>query len=777
MTQASDKSIFQTLWDRKVPQYLGTYFAIGFGLLQFLEFLVQRYELSGSWIDKYLLVWLALVPAIAILSYYGHRLKENAKKFRFPKALVIINFVIAFLFGGLLFNGDIKAQQEPALVEIADEDGKIVKAVVPQLSKIKKIAIFQFKNETGKDELDWYGPAFSSLLHNTLRQRPEVYSLSAYYLNHFHERLGLPSFETPAHGMKMEIANKARSEYFTSLMYSITNDIIQVKGNLHRAKDGKKILALEAKNKSLYAVVDQLSEQINQFLFKGKATPDGLVIMPSSALLTSNIEALKYHSQSLIKFGKNPSALIEVLALEQKALDIDPTCAACQYNKADKLYGMGKNEEAKDAARLAIKYGKALPKRFQFYPKEMYYSITDNIEGYFKLLEMQRKMFPYEYRPYEKLLTKYRADYGIDSAKVLIQEAIDNGNVERGLLAMHDLQVENEEYDAALKTLENHKAKFPDRDQDKLKWVTLYELQGDFKAAKAILLEEEALDPLDASIQNRLVVLDFREQKFDAVDERLERGLRQASTLTDTVTVLWTKASFEQARGQVNQALSTLKNYEVRVGKMSPYNRVISSTFFTKALMYLSISDVSSVNQLLEEINTYSPEFQTVYQCQTDILAVQKEYKTLSTADELMKNCRDEYAKRGTGTAEFLDLVVAYKKEDYATAINILRKENDKLEKLVGRDPYFLSSIYNRGGDFEKAIEIVQKEIDRKTYDPMLYYQMAFLLQNDDREQAKKYLDIAMTYWKNADQDYVPYMKAKRLRSTLNEVKTESISL
>ena len=44
-------SLFKKLWDRKVPQLLGTYLAVGFGVLQFLEFISRRYDLGGGWVD------------------------------------------------------------------------------------------------------------------------------------------------------------------------------------------------------------------------------------------------------------------------------------------------------------------------------------------------------------------------------------------------------------------------------------------------------------------------------------------------------------------------------------------------------------------------------------------------------------------------------------------------------------------------------------------------------------------------------------------------------
>jgi len=66
----SNTSFFGKLWERKVPQYLGTYLAVGFGLLQFLEFITRRFAIGDFMVDGYLLLWLLLIPAVALLIYY-----------------------------------------------------------------------------------------------------------------------------------------------------------------------------------------------------------------------------------------------------------------------------------------------------------------------------------------------------------------------------------------------------------------------------------------------------------------------------------------------------------------------------------------------------------------------------------------------------------------------------------------------------------------------------------------------------------------------------------
>jgi len=156
-------SFFNKIWQRKVPQYLGTYFAIGFGLLQFFEFLIKRYNLnlSNVLLDKYLLVWLAMVPAIVLIIYYGADLKFKSTRLKWPKIFVIGN-IMAVL--GIAFFVNNTSENKGISVELMNENNEKVQKEIPVLNKIKTIANFQFKNETGSIDNDWYGVAFSNLL-------------------------------------------------------------------------------------------------------------------------------------------------------------------------------------------------------------------------------------------------------------------------------------------------------------------------------------------------------------------------------------------------------------------------------------------------------------------------------------------------------------------------------------------------------------------------------------------------------------------------------------
>ncbi|WP_350288553.1 tetratricopeptide repeat protein [uncultured Croceitalea sp.] len=766
MSSETNKSWFQNLWDRKVPQYLGTYFAVGFGLLQFVEFLTIRYNLSEYLVDKYLLVWFTLVPAIITLIYFNDQLNPKTKSgvVKWPKFLVIGNVIVAFLLGGLLFNGDNTKQVE--IVNLTNEEGKEVKALVPALKKVKTVASFQFENLTNDADQDWWGVAFSDLLESSLDQRPEFYTFSQYSLHRFYDGLGLTSFTVPNVGMQREIAQKSRSDYFSRISYNIEGKQFVFKGNLYSSKTGKSVFSISAKNSSPFLAIDAIKQQIYDNIPNPLKTEENQVSLPSSSLITSNVEALKYLTQSNISFLKNPRGLDEVVALGEKAIELDDTCAICYYTLAQPVFGMGKRDEAIVLVKKAIKYGASLPERTQFYPKEILYSITNNTDAYYKLQEMRRKMYPYEFKPYQQLLPLYKTNYGIDSAKVLIKEAIDNGNIERGMLTLYNLQVESEDYIEAEKTLDKFSLEFPDREQDRMKYANIYEKQGRIEKAKEILEEEETLDPLNTVVQTRLAYLDFKNLDIDGAYKRVEMGIAQSTSLTDSLNYLLIKTHFLRMCGQIDEALKVYADYENYGLKTMPLSAMLGRTLMGKGDMYYSINQPQKTNELYREMDKYSPESTIAFKCNIQANSIFREYG-LTIKDEDFMPCGKFYENYGDGFKEYFSLVNFYRLGDYEKCLSILQEDKGRIRELLADARYFLADIYYKNGDAEKAKDILEKAIEQKTDEPFYYYRMAVILENENKKKARAYLDIAMQYWAEADKDFILVKKANELSNRL----------
>jgi len=758
-----EKTGLESLLDNKIVKYVGTYLAIGFGILQFIVFAVGQYNLGDHWIDRFLLIWVALLPALLILLYYGGKMGDTSQP-RWPIYAIASNVVLALALGGIVVKSEAADQVE--VVELTNEEGETIKTVVPSLNKIKSLASFQMENATGDEDLDWWGIALANLLDFNLDQRPEFYSQSPYSMYGYYDGVGLKDFDLPSVGMQREMSQKARSDYFSRLSYDIEDEEFVIKGKVYGSVDGKSVMDIVARESDPYAAIDKIKQEIFEKIPDALETLENEESLPASTLISNNPKALEYYTKSQIASAKNPNGFEEVITLMKQAIEEDPACAMCHYYLGQPLYNQGNQSEAITALQTAVRYSKSLPERMQFGPKQTLYAVTNNMDAYIKLQEMRRKMFPYDFAPYEQLQFIYMTNYGLDSTKHLMQEAIDNGNVERGLLAMYDLQLRDEDYKGAENSLDQLKTEFPDRDQDRLKYAQIYESQGRLDEARELLKEEETLDPLNAGIQTRLAYNDFRNEKINEAYARLETGLSQSMSLSDSINYNFTKRYFLGVTGRVDEALAVQEEYDRLSLRQVPYTQLLSMTFSLKTDLFLSIGDEQKVEGLLTELSKYSPDALDLMKCVAKSQALQRDY--LFEDDGLdFETCIETYNAFGNGYRELFEAMKAYQDQDFAKATEILDGDDGRLKNLF-YDKTFIAEVYDRAGRNQEAQEFLQKEITKKIDDPIYYFEMAHLLEESDPSTAKTHLERAIRYWEGADEAYIPKKRAEALLAKLN---------
>ena len=117
---------------------------------------------------------------------------------------------------------------------------------------------FSYGNATEEADKDWWGTAYSLLLSDNLKQRPELMTLEVLSLNRRYAHFDLQPFSHINIGMQRRIAQRARADYFVSAQYNAGGDSHEVSGGLYRSRDGKLVQKLEAIGPSAFMVVDQL---------------------------------------------------------------------------------------------------------------------------------------------------------------------------------------------------------------------------------------------------------------------------------------------------------------------------------------------------------------------------------------------------------------------------------------------------------------------------------------------------------------------------------------
>ncbi|MCG8467628.1 MAG: hypothetical protein MJB57_05370, partial [Gemmatimonadetes bacterium] len=157
MTEAevlgTDGGSWAELLRRRVPHVLGAYVAATAGIVQFVDWLVDRYALSPALTDFALVALVLLLPTVVMLAW-RHGQPGRNRWTRLERVGVPLNATAAAGVLFVVFAGQ-SLGSTVTTVTVEDEEGNEVERVVPKTEFRRHVALFYFDNETDDPGLDW----------------------------------------------------------------------------------------------------------------------------------------------------------------------------------------------------------------------------------------------------------------------------------------------------------------------------------------------------------------------------------------------------------------------------------------------------------------------------------------------------------------------------------------------------------------------------------------------------------------------------------------------
>ena len=745
--------MLRALTDRNFFALLGTYLAVGFGVLQFIEFLANRYGLDPAFIDRYLIVWLVSLPAVAILAYYRG---SGADRPRWPHWVVPANLLLSLLLAVVLVRSADEQESAPGTdVTFRDETGAQVTATVPGQRQIKYVSVFAFDNASGSDSLDWWGPVVGDLLAQDLRQQPDFYPQPATRLVAYYNGQGVPPYAHLSVATQRTIAREARTAYYVSGSFAREGGTFRITGQVLQTRDGKAIVELAAAGPDPLAVIDVVSEQIVAGLPRPAAPLAGASDLPVASLWTESLEALRYYAEAERAFVLDPGDVEGALRSYRRAAQADPRCAVCAASVANMLYGLGRQDSAMQVLERAARLASDLPRRDQIEIRGMLYAARGSYDEYFQLMELSRKLYPYDYGAYQALLPRYTTTYGLDSAKALMREAVRNGHEERGLLNLYNLHLQDKDYEQARATLDRFFEAFPERTDDRIRYVTLYELQNMPERAAQELQELITLDPFNLSYRFTLADMEVRSGQRASAVATYRTLLADGDNRQDSVRAYNTLAGVYTSLGQVKESDVLLDEMESFLARILPPNRVLTETFRRREVNYLYTGRRAPLDSLLTEIGRYGVDMDRIYACATELDRVQLLPQGAEDATSL-RACYPTLRK-AQYTESTLDVVEAYLEEDYAKAAGLLSRAEGEESASQSLAKLFQARVFRLAGDVRRAEELLRENMDIYKDEPNTLVELYLTTGNAD------YLEAALDTWATADDDFIPALQAREL--------------
>ena len=294
----------------------------------------------------------------------------------------------------------------------------------------------------------------------------------------------------------------------------------------------------------------------------------------------------------------------------------------CAYSVGDKLYGQGKLDSAKLLIAKATRLAEALPEREQFGYKATLMGMNGSVEGYYRLMESFRNLYPYEFAPYEALENHYARNFGLDSAIVLMELAAEVSDRERALGKLYELYIRAEDYDKVEITIKGLEQEFPDPDKTRRRYASFYQTTGQMEKARKTLREMQALDPLNSDITNQVVFSELRAGNYDIAEIATKKALSQATNISDSTTAWNYLIQSYSGRGQFDRAMKELLDYENLIARRSPRNVIIIRNFATKSDYALQRGRFGLIDTLLSEVAAYDPSRAEMLSCYLPIQAI-----------------------------------------------------------------------------------------------------------------------------------------------------------
>jgi len=156
----------------KTVQILAAYLVAAWTFLQFIDWILNRYNISPYWVDILLWFFVGIIPSLVIYLYHQDRINQRILKLR-EKIIIPLNFVLLlialyFSFG----SSDLGATTKE--IKYTDEAGLGQSKTITKEEFRIGVPVYGFENLSQNDSIDWMEYGIGRLLVEDLVQNKSI---------------------------------------------------------------------------------------------------------------------------------------------------------------------------------------------------------------------------------------------------------------------------------------------------------------------------------------------------------------------------------------------------------------------------------------------------------------------------------------------------------------------------------------------------------------------------------------------------------------------------
>ncbi len=754
--------------ERRVPQFLGLYLGSGWVLLEFSDWIVERYLLSPYWVDLVLMVWLLMIPAITIIAWF-HGKPGPDPWTRGQRLFVGGNIVLAgAVLLALASSRDLSAMTE--VVTVVDETGTMQERIIAKSEYRRRIALFMIENRTGDPDYDWMEIGLPILMELDLYQDVFIDLRGPEHFAALIRDAGIEDQSAAPLSLLRQLADKQYRDWFTSGYVVATDGAPELHLTLHDTESGATKEPIVVSTEQLFASVDQVTQEIRRALeipsnYEG-ATGD----LPVAQITTESEAAFKEAALGYRAIFVDQDWPAASAAL-QRATSIDPGYAHALLGLYTTLMAQNRTEEAVAAVNTAIANLYRLPERIQFLAKTEYFMVArQDVASAITVLEMGTTLYPADVDALFLLGQLQEATGNREPAIEAFNRLLEQDpNRFDALLILGKLQERAGSYDDARVYYQRYVEARPTDKQGPLALGGLDTLRGAHGDALNSFRTASFLDPADPAITTRIASAYFNQGEFDRALSQLEIALGAVQNPGQRVEVEKALMQHHLGRGQVQKSVEYFLAFRQSLVESNPpiFVAIRQQEGANVLLASARTDDLDAIAKGLESIAP--PMNKMVHALNLQIATRNQDLETITESlagmDSLIQDLgRVEFTSQrsfGIGMKAELEGDLEGALAAYDTALEILPLRSKWHEDAA--------RTLRKLGRLDEAATRVSKALAVQPMSGVLNTEAARIaIARNDHAAAGRYLSAAERVWSNADSSYEPAQVVAALREQLS---------
>ena len=153
-------------------KFLAAYLVAAWTFLQFVDWILLRYDISPNWVDLLLWIFVGIIPSVLIYFYHQDRINAGILKLRekiiFPLNIILLALVTYFVFG----NSDLGATTKE--ISYTNDEGQLAKQLITKEEFRIGVPIYNFENLNEDKSDNWLRYGIGRLVEEDLFQNKSL---------------------------------------------------------------------------------------------------------------------------------------------------------------------------------------------------------------------------------------------------------------------------------------------------------------------------------------------------------------------------------------------------------------------------------------------------------------------------------------------------------------------------------------------------------------------------------------------------------------------------